>query len=74
MDTEIPKLSRRAALALVAAAAGGIATLNQQTFGASAGSAAPYGTDPLLNKTYKPGDFWPLTLTRPQREIGRAHV
>lgn len=30
---------------------------------------AGYGTDPLLTKSYNPGDFWPLTLTEPQRKL-----
>lgn len=33
---------------------------------------AGYGTDPLLTKSYNPGDFWPLTLTDPQREVVTA--
>jgi len=33
-------------------------------------SARPgYGTDPVLNKTYNPGDLWPLTLTEPQHRL-----
>jgi Gluconate 2-dehydrogenase subunit 3 len=28
-----------------------------------------YGTDPNLTKTYRPGDFWPLTLTPDQRRL-----
>lgn len=37
-------------------------------------SAAPpeahgYGTDPDLQKSYRPGDVWPLTLTALQREL-----
>ena len=30
---------------------------------------AGYGTDPVLTKSYNPGDFWPLTLTDPQRRL-----
>lgn len=29
----------------------------------------PYGMDPVLNKTYKPGDLWPLTLSSDQRQV-----
>jgi hypothetical protein len=36
------------------------------------GPARPYGTDPLLNKTYQPGDFWPLTFTPEQRRTAAA--
>jgi len=28
-----------------------------------------YGTDPLLTKSYNPGDLWPLTLSEPQRRL-----
>lgn len=72
MNPESPKLNRREALALMAAAAGAVAAFNQQAFGAAPGPAQPYGTDALLNKIYKPGDFWPLTLTKAQSESVRA--
>ncbi len=32
----------------------------------------PYGMDPVLNKTYKPGDLWPLTLSADQRQVTAA--
>lgn len=35
----------------------------------SASGAQGYGTDPNLLKVYRPGDFWPLTLTAPQRRL-----
>lgn len=28
-----------------------------------------YGTDPVLTKSYNPGDLWPLTLTESQRHL-----
>lgn len=31
-----------------------------------------YGTDPLLNRDYKPGDLWPLTFTEAQRRTASA--
>ena len=42
-----------------------------------AGTAAPasakgYGTDPALNRTYKPGDLWPLTLPPYMRQAAAA--
>jgi hypothetical protein len=44
--------------------------------GAGLGAAAPaatgYGTDPDLSKFYQPGDFWPLTLSKAQRETVTA--
>ncbi len=38
----------------------------------SAVVAKPYGTDPDLLRTYKPGDLWPLTLTAEQRATATA--
>ncbi len=35
-------------------------------------TAAGYGTDPDLLKTYKPGDVWPLTLSDAQRATAAA--
>jgi hypothetical protein len=35
-------------------------------------TAAGYGTDPDLVKTYKPGDVWPLTMTDAQRTTAAA--
>lgn len=32
-------------------------------------SGKGYGTDPDMMKTYKPGDFWPLTMTPEQRRL-----
>lgn len=32
-------------------------------------SARGYGTDPNLQKNYRPGDVWPLTLTTQQRQL-----
>jgi hypothetical protein len=67
------KISRREALRLVAAAAATISVLNQQTFGVDAAAAArPYGTNPLVNKIYKPGDFWPLTFSDVQKRTVKA--
>ena len=68
MDPKPTKLNRREAIKLVAAATASITVLQQKTFGAAATIAGqPYGVDPLLNKAYKSGDFWPLTLNTEQR-------
>jgi len=34
--------------------------------GAPAGAPRGYGTDPDLVRPYKPGDYWPLTLSEAQ--------
>ena len=35
----------------------------------SARTAKPYGSDPKILEVYKPGELWPLTFTKQQREI-----
>lgn len=35
-------------------------------------AAAGYGTDPALNRDYRPGEFWPLTFDEPQRRAATA--
>ena len=69
-----PEISRRDALHWLASASVLIATLpTADGLGEPAipsGAiplAQPYGTDPALLKSYKPGDLWPLTLTEAQR-------
>ena len=68
---ELPRLDRRAAIKWMLAATATVAVTELTMFGAPASAAAPatkgYGTDPLLNKEYAPGDFWPLTMTEHQR-------
>jgi len=68
------RLSRRSvfkwfAVAAAAAQAGEFATPGLT---APAPAAKGYGTDPVVAGYYKPGDFWPLTLTAPQRETVKA--
>ncbi len=71
---ESPRLSRREAIQWVLAASASVALLHQQTFAedAAAVTAKPYGTDPLLNHVYKPGELWPLTLSAEQRRTVTA--
>jgi len=74
----LPRISRREALQWVMTASAAMA-LAPTSFGADAANPGaapvtgkPYGTDPLLNHTYKPGDLWPLTLSAPQRQTVSA--
>lgn len=69
------RLSRRTVMKWFAAAAGAanLPDLGPGVFAASSSVTAPptthgYGTDPDVSGYYKPGDFWPLTLTAAQRE------
>jgi hypothetical protein len=68
-SADAPRLPRRAVLKWFAAAS---AASCLPDFGAvAAPEAAPakgYGTDPKIAQIYNPGDFWPLTLSSPQRQ------
>lgn len=71
------RLDRRAAIKWMLAASASMTLAQRQLLGATpAEAAAPatkgYGTDPLLNKEYAPGDFWPLTMTEHQRRTSAA--
>jgi hypothetical protein len=48
-----------------------VSLLNLRSFGAGPGSIG-YGGDPNLMEYYKPGDLWPLTFTREQRQAAAA--
>ena len=70
-----PRLDRRTALKWMLAAAATTAVLGPSalaTPGAAAPSGKPYGTDPELNRDYKPGDAWPLTFSTAQRRTAAA--
>lgn len=70
-------LSRRDALQWMLAA-GLAAALPAPALGepiltsASQVTGHPYGMDAVLNKVYKPGDLWPLTLSADQRRVAAA--
>ncbi len=69
MDT--PQITRREALQWVLAAGATFAVSPYSAFaadGAAPVTGKPYGTDALLNKTYAPGDLWPLTLSDDQKK------
>ncbi len=69
-SAEIPRISRREALQWVMTASATLALMPNSLSAADSAApvtAKPYGTDPLLNHTYKPGDLWPLTLSADQR-------
>lgn len=70
---ESRRVDRRTALKWMATAA---ATAAVQPHLGRAQAALPaargYGLDPILNKTYAPGDVWPLTFTPAQRRAAMA--
>jgi Gluconate 2-dehydrogenase subunit 3 len=74
---DYPRPNRREAIKWMMTAAAGAVVLGRHPLGAAdSPAAAPaakgYGTDPLLNKEYKPGELWPLTFTDAQRRTAAA--
>jgi hypothetical protein len=81
MDSHEPlRIDRRVAIKWIMTAGAGAVLLRGRSFGARDAAppgapvppAAGYGTDPDLMKPYKPGDYWPLTLTAAQRRAAAA--
>jgi len=71
------RVDRRAALKWMLAASAAMTLSQRQLLGVTSEQAAApgtkgYGTDPLLNKDYAPGEFWPLTMTEHQRRTSAA--
>lgn len=72
---ELPRIDRRTAIKWMLTASAGLAMAPHFSFAqqvARAFEGAGYGTDPFLNQSYTPGDFWPLTLTPAQRRTVAA--
>jgi hypothetical protein len=73
-SAESTRVPRRTVLKWFAAAAAAsqLPNLGSNVLEAAAPAAKGYGSDPDLSKFYQPGDFWPLTLTKAQRETVTA--
>ena len=73
---ELPRIDRRTAIKWMVTASATLALAPHWSSGADESTAVRfatgYGTDPDLIKSYKPGDFWPLTLTPAQRQTVAA--
>jgi hypothetical protein len=63
---QLRRITRRESIKWVVAASATASLWSTRGFGANF-SARGYGQDPKLLETYKPGDLWPLTLTKEQR-------
>jgi hypothetical protein len=63
---ELRRISRRESIKWVVAASATASLLSTRGFGANV-AVRGYGQDPKLLETYRPGDLWPLTLTKEQR-------
>ena len=80
MSSENPpqptRLDRRQALSWMAVAAVGLTAVGRLPLSAAEPSDRPHGkrigSDPVLNKTYVPGELWPLSFTPAQREAAAA--
>jgi hypothetical protein len=74
------RIDRRLAIKWIVTAGAGAVLLRGRAFGAAddalpAGnlaSGAGYGTDPDVMKTYRIGDYWPLTFTDAQRRAAAS--
>jgi hypothetical protein len=66
------RLDRRAAIKWMAAAAASLALLHRDARGEAGARAGDYETDPEMQKTYHPGDLWPLTFTPGQHRAAVA--
>lgn len=73
---DLPRLDRRTAIKWMLAAGAAAAITDRTLFAQPTGTAAPaaqgYGPDPVLNRDYKPGELWPLTMTAAQRRTAAA--
>ncbi len=71
---DYPRVDRRTAIKWMLTAAASLALLDRHALRAATPtpSGQGYGTDPQLNRDYKPGDVWPLTFTDAQRRTAAA--
>ena len=74
MSPSESRLDRRTAIKWMLAATAAASAGTHPAFAQQAAAPAKqgYGTDPLLNKEYAPGAFWPLTMTDRQRQTAAA--
>jgi hypothetical protein len=68
---ELRRISRRESIKWVVAASATVSVLSTKGWGADS-TVRGYGQDPKLLEPYKPGDLWPLTLTKGQRRTAIA--
>jgi hypothetical protein len=66
------RIDRRTAIQWVAAAASLPFLQRRAAYAAATPGIRGYGTDPQLNRVYRPGELWPLTLTPELRSTAAA--
>ena len=69
--SEPHRIDRRTAIKWVAAAST-LPWLRRHGAGAAPATARGYGTDPVLNRVYAPGELWPLSLPPHMRHAAAA--
>jgi hypothetical protein len=73
---EATRLDRRQALSWLAVAAVGLTAAGRLPLGAAEPADRPHGkrigSDPVLNRTYVPGEFWPLSFSPAQQAAAAA--
>ena len=67
-----PRIDRRTAIKWMLTAAASITLVDRLELNAATPTIKGYGTDPQLNRDYKPGELWPLTFTDAQRRTAAA--
>lgn len=68
---ELKRMDRREAIKWMLTAAATVSVLDARRLGATS-AVSGYGTDPNLLQAYKPGELWPLTLTKEQHQTVSA--
>jgi len=76
-STDLPRPDRRTAIKWMLTASASTTLLSSfatatPSTEAAAVTGSGYGTDPRLQKTYQPGELWPLTLSEAQRVTAAA--
>jgi len=73
---EATRLDRRQALSWLAVAAVGLTAAGRLPLGAAEPADRPHGkrigSDPVLNRTYVPGELWPLSFSPAQQAAAAA--
>lgn len=68
-ESDLNRLPRKAVLSFIASSTTIPFLDAKSTEDEAVASTVGYGTDPVLNKNYQRGDFWPLILSKYQRSM-----
>jgi hypothetical protein len=62
-------VDRRTAIKWLVTATAALPLVDRAAFGAAEKPTQGYGSDPDVQRSYKPGELWPLTFTENQRQL-----